>query len=226
MIIKKGAIFIADSHYNNQRTLLFDLLKKILSKQIQTTQIFFMGDIFDFLCDEADYFQDINYKVIDLINELSRSIEIIYFEGNHDFSLEDTFPKLNLIPRDKQPSYLKLENKKVALSHGDIYTPKSYDIFTSIIRNPYILNFLNLIDFGNFISKNIEKKLKQKSICSKQDNFEEFIKNRIEKYNTDLVIEGHFHQGYICDKYINLPSLACHKEYMLYDGNEFKFIKV
>ncbi len=226
MIIQKDAIFIADAHYNSHRTLLLTLLKKIVSKEIQTTQIIFMGDIFDFLCDQITYFQDINYEVIDLINSISHEIEIIYLEGNHDFSLRSTFPKLNLINRKKQPIYTKLNNKTVAISHGDIYTPKSYDIFTSFFRNSYTLSFLNLIDIANWISRLAEKKLKAKDICKVQKNFKQFVNTRIENYNVDLIIEGHYHQGYQDEKYINLPSLACHEQYMQYDGNEFKFIKV
>lgn len=226
MIIKNGAIFIADAHYNKKRENITDFLKQIKEKKIVTTQLFLMGDIFDFLCDEVDYFQEINHSLINLIDELSHQIETIYFEGNHDYSLEDTFPKVNLIPREQQPIYTQLNDKRIALAHGDLYTPKSYNIYCSVIRNPYLLNFLNIIDIKSYLSQIIEKNLQKKYLCRKQENFEQFIKKRIEAYQVDLIIEGHYHQNYLSSSYINLPSFGCDTQYMQYIDDEFKFFKV
>jgi len=226
MIIKNGAIFIADAHYNKIQVELIDFLQQIKDKKILCKQLFLMGDIFDFLCDEVDYFQDSNHKLIELIDTLSQSIETIYFEGNHDYSLEDTFPKARVIPRKEQPIYINLRDKKIALSHGDIYTPTLYNRYCMIIRNPYLLNFLNLIDINNWLSKKIEYKLQKKDLCKKQDNFNEFAKIRIKNYNVDVVIEGHYHQNFISNNYINLPSFACDKQYLQYVDNEFKLFKV
>jgi len=226
MIIKEGAFFIADSHYNNKRKVLFELLHKIDIQKNKETQLFLMGDIFDFLCDEIDYFQDINQGIINLINEMSHHMEIIYFEGNHDFNLEETFPKVNVIRREEQPVYVIQNKKKIALAHGDIFTPKSYNIFTAIFRNSFLLYFLNIIDIHNWLTKFAERKLKSKQICHPQKNFVNFVAHRIENYDVDLVIEGHFHQGYQDDKYINLPSLACDGRYMIYQDKQFNFIRV
>ena len=54
-------------------------------------------------------------------------------------------------------------------------------------------------------------------------------KTRVPKTKTmktkkvDLIIEGHFHQGYQSERYINLPSLACDNRYMIYQNNQFSF---
>lgn len=226
MIIKNGAIFLADAHYNKTREDLLGFLEKIKIGEIACSQLFLMGDIFDFLCDEVDFFQEVNYKLIDLIDEISKNIETIYFEGNHDYSLEDTFPKVELIPREKQPVHLKLKDKKIALAHGDIYSPTSYNIYCKVIRNPYLLNFLNLIDINNWLSTKIYNSLEKKELCRKQDNFDQFIAKRVDNYKVDLVIEGHFHQNYLGQNYINIPSFACDKEYLLYKDEEFNFFKV
>ena len=229
MIIKNNAIFIADAHYNSLRTNLLELLTKIEKNEIEVSQIFFMGDIFDFLANEIDYFQNINFHLISIINKLATKIETIYFEGNHDYNLKLTFPKVIVIPREEQPFYATLENdneKRVAMAHGDIYTPKVYNIYCKIIRNSFLLRFLNLIDINNWLSQIIENNLKRKHICNKMENFLKFVNKRVAFYKSDLVIEGHFHQGYKNDKYINLPSLACSSQYMIYTNKQFKFIKV
>ena len=227
MIIQNNAIFIADAHYNEERTDLFTLLSLIKTGEITTSQLFLMGDIFDFLSGEIEYFKYINYKIIALINDLSISHELIYLEGNHDFNLHKIFPNINVISRENQPLYIEDNELDIALSHGDIFTPKSYEIFAVILRNHKFLKFINFIDFGNTLSKFIEKKLLKKEICHKMNNFLNFVHKRIEKYNnfskTDLIIEGHYHQGYISNKYINIPSFACDKKYMVYQNKQFSF---
>jgi len=225
MIIKDKAIFIADAHYNTQRTELYKLLKLLQNETLFVNQIFLMGDMFDFLIIEIDYFTKINSDIIILINELSLRYEIIYLEGNHDYNLQKIFPSINIISRMDQPLYLKQDTLNIALAHGDIFTPFIYNFYTKIIRNHYFLRFINYLDFNNTLSKYTEKKLMKKKICHKFHNFDEFTSKRIKSYNsffhTDLIIEGHFHQGYISKTYINVPSLACGNQYMLYKNKQF-----
>ena len=57
-------------------------------------------------------------------------------------------------------------------------------------------------------------------------NIEEFAKKRIELYGCDFVIEGHYHQGYQDENYLNIPSLACDRIFTIYKNNEFKFIQL
>ena len=85
--IKQNSIFVADSHFNEKNRELLTFLEKIESKVIITSQLFLMGDIFDFLSCECKYFIKQNIEVITLLNKLSNDLEIIYLEGNHDFLL-------------------------------------------------------------------------------------------------------------------------------------------
>lgn len=139
--IKENAIFVADSHYNerNQEFLIF--LEKVKSKEIKAEQLFFMGDMFDFISEESKYFVKRNQKLLNLINELSKTIQIVYLEGNHDYNLSSLFPNVLVVKRENQPLIALYKHKKVALSHGDNFTPKSYDIYCKVIRNKPLLNF-------------------------------------------------------------------------------------
>ncbi len=214
--ISNDAIFIADSHYNNQRIAFELFLDTILTKQISTSQLFLMGDMFDFLTYEVDYFKNINQDVIDKLNILSKQIEIIYLEGNHDFSIDKLFPNIIVIPRDIQPLIAQYKDKKIAISHGDIFTPTLYNIFTFILRNDTLLRFLNFLDKNDTTSKWIENALIGKKICHDMEDFDKFAKNRLNlynKYDVDIVIEGHFHQGKRYKNYINIPSYACDEIY-------------
>jgi len=222
--LKNDAIFIADSHYNKKRVTLLKLLKDIESKKIECNQLFLCGDIFDFLSSQTTYFRNINNSMIELINTISFHIEVIYLEGNHDYNLKPLFPNSLIVPRDSQPLVIQHNEKNIKLSHGDIFTPIGYNIYCSIIRNHFFLKFLDIIDINYWLTYKIEQALMKKSICQDQEKFESFTKKRLKAYNTDdLVIEGHFHQGYKDKHYINIPSLYCSNKYMVYKDKQFKF---
>ena len=224
--IKQDSIFVADSHFNEKNRELLTLLKKVESKEIITSQLFLMGDIFDFISGESRYFIKQNIEVINLLNKLSNEIEIIYLEGNHDYNLKSVFPKIEVIKRENQPLIAKYEDKTVSLAHGDNFINWKYDLYCKFIRNTIFLRIMNFIDINFFISKKIENALVKKNICHKMKNFEEIVSKRVKNYNTDIVIEGHYHQGnsYFMDekRYINIPSLCCQKKYVTIKSLEFK----
>ena len=223
--IQENAIFVADSHYNlkNQQFLYF--LEKLENKEIETEQLILMGDNFDFLSGESKYFIKQNKAVIELLNKLSIFIEIVYLEGNHDYNLQNLFPNIKVVKRENQPLLAKYKDKTIAFSHGDNFINWQYNLYCSIIRNPILLKFLNMIDFGNFISKKIESSLLKKTICHKMEDFRNLAIKRINNYKTDIIIEGHYHQGKTFEfknkKYINIPSLCCDNKYMKLNNYEF-----
>ena len=224
--IKQDSIFVADSHFNEKNRELLTLLKKVESKEIITSQLFLMGDIFDFISGESRYFIKQNIEVINLLNKLSNEIEIIYLEGNHDYNLKSIFPKIEVIKRENQPLLAKLNDKTIALSHGDNFINWKYDLYCKFIRNTIFLRFMNFIDINFFISKKIEEALVKKNICHTIRNFEEIVSKRVKNYDADIIIEGHYHQGnsYFLDEkmYINIPSLCCQKEYIKIIDFKFK----
>ena len=223
--IKQGSIFVADSHYNqkNRQFLLF--LKKLENKEIKTTQLFLMGDMIDFISGESKYFIKRNSEILELLNKLSNEIEIIYLEGNHDYNLKNLFPNINVIKRENQPVLGKLNNKTVSISHGDNFINWKYDLYCKLIRNTFFLKFMNFIDINFFISKKIENALVKKNICHKMKNFEHIVSKRIKSYKTDIIVEGHYHQGDIYNidekKYINIPSLCCQKSFTRFKNKTF-----
>lgn len=224
--IQNGAIFVADSHYNQKNREFLTFLEKLENKEIETTQLFLMGDMIDFISGESRYFIKQNIAVVNLLNKLSKNIEIIYLEGNHDYNLKTIFPNINVIKRENQPLLAKLEEQSVSISHGDNFINWKYDLYCKFIRNTIFLKFMNFIDVNFFISKKIENALVKKNICHKMKNFEEIVSKRIKNYNSDIIIEGHYHQGDIYNfdnkKYINIPSLCCQKKYVIIKNVEFK----
>ncbi len=224
--IKDDAIFIADSHCNKNRQELKIFLLKLQSNEIKTNQLFLMGDIFDFLAPQIKYFVHKNKEIINLINNISNTIDIVYLEGNHDYNLKDLFPNVDVIRRQNQPVNCKYKDKYIALAHGDIFTPTAYNIYTSIIRNNIFLHLLNFIDINNWLTKKIDKWLLSKNICGSCEDFKRFSKSRIALYDKkiDLIIEGHFHYGEQNNNYVNIPSLSCSKQYYTFKTKHFSNI--
>lgn len=213
-----NTIFIADSHFSENKRDLEYLLDKILSSQISCSDIILLGDMFDFLCYEAKYFINKNQNIINKLNTLSTKYKVYYFEGNHDYNLAKIFPNIIVFPRQNQPVVFHTQdNLEVLLSHGDIEVGLFYEFYCKIIRNKYLLSFLNLIDINNIISKTIEKKLSKKSICKNFLDFEKYIENKYKSKTNTIIVEGHYHQGktmsFNKNSYINVPSLYCSKKF-------------
>ena len=111
------------------------------------------------------------------------------------------------------------------IGDADNFIDWKYDLYCSIIRNSFLLRFLNIIDLNSFISKKIESSLLEKNICHKMQDFKKLINKRIKNYKTDIVIEGHYHQGetyeFANQKYINIPSLCCDNKYIKLNNHIF-----
>lgn len=220
--LQEGAFVISDAHYSHQRGELLDFVKKIHSKDIFTTQLILMGDIFDALFGGIDFTYKQNQELIHLINEISLEMEVIYLEGNHDFNLSKIFPHSKVVSVKKQPVLAHCHSQRVYLSHGDFDGTFLYKLYTAFIRNPFILFILKYLDstFNHFILKNLDAHLAKKDDCNKFEGFREFIRKRMSgRFECDYFIEGHFHQnssfrvdGY---KYINLAAFACNQRYFI-----------
>ncbi|WP_415406023.1 UDP-2,3-diacylglucosamine diphosphatase [Sulfurovum sp. CS9] len=224
--INENALFIADSHYPHHGDEFLDLLKKLESEEIQTSQLFLMGDNFDLLFGYNDYIKTFSNDAISLLQKLSKNLEIHYFEGNHDFCLQELFPNVKVYSREEQPIMFKMDNKKIAISHGDKYvTGFGYDLYCKVLRNKTTLTLLK--PFEKFIIDDRMKKLSQKDVCHPFPRFEKRVEEILEHYrDADMVIEGHFHQAKVIDKYISLPSLACQGKVAVVREGEIEFIKL
>jgi len=218
--IKEGAFVIADAHYSHIRPELLSFIEDIHAKKLQPTQLILMGDIFDALFGSITYTLEINTHIVSLINDISQQIEVIYLEGNHDFNLKDVFPKAKVFTIQNQPIICTYEDKTVCLAHGDFSGDFFYKIYTSLIRNPSILNVLNSFDnmIDHYILKKLDSYLSKKDDCKEFTGFKEYMEKRLgSRITCDYFIEGHFHQNRSIDfenfRYINLGAFACNQRY-------------
>ena len=217
-----GAILIADAHCAPWRTPFIDFLHALDLGEITTPQLILMGDVFDMLYGPIPRTYSYNTEGLDLLNRLSKRIEIFYLEGNHDFLLADLLPHVNVISREHQPLVMTYEGKNIALSHGDSNMGWGYELYTALIRSPLVLGLLRTIDNmkNGFIVAWLEEQMKRKSHCRSIENFKNLIERRLGTLNLesiDVLIEGHFHQNQTFEinglHYINLAAFACNERY-------------
>ncbi|MBA1432834.1 MAG: metallophosphoesterase [Epsilonproteobacteria bacterium] len=220
--LREGAYIISDAHYSPERPELLALIKAIHSKKLQPSQLILMGDIFDALFGLIEYTYESNQEMITLLEAIAQEIEVIYLEGNHDFNLKVVFQNIKIIPLSKQPLLCTYKEKKVYLAHGDFDAPFGYQLYTALIRNPFVLFILKYIDIvlNHRIINGIEAHLEKKDDCKELTWFEDFIQKRFDKrYVCDYFIEGHFHQNKSVQlssfTYINLAAFACNQRYFI-----------
>lgn len=237
IVIKSGAIFIADSHENENRENFWHFLCALKSGEIKTPQLFLMGDMFDFLAGECEFFVKFYERYVRAIDELGEKMEIYYFEGNHDFNLSRLFKNVKAYPIGAQPVKFATEcGQSVLIAHGDIFLPFVAKYALRFLRVKFFLKTMNFFDkFLNFrLSKRILNKLKRKILDYKIPNFKNLVEAKMRRYNAfyeaDIIIEGHYHQGeqYTIgkQKYINVPSFACEQSYFVVEyGQNIKFAR-
>ena len=241
--INHDAIFLSDAHENANKNYFLNFLKALKDGKISLpSQIFLLGDMFDFLIN-ATYSQCFYGEYISILNELGSKTQIFYFEGNHDFNLAEILPNCKVFSIEKQPvrfefygksveksEYIK---KSVDIAHGDIFLPFITQKALKILRNKMLLRFLNFLDFTlkYKISKAILRSQMHKKLDYKIEDFKDKISLRLRKFSADVVIEGHWHQNCsfeINDKfYINLPSFACEQSFFVlqFAGSKIQILK-
>lgn len=227
--IKDGAYIISDAHFSPSRPELFDLIKDIHSKKITPTQLLLFGDVFDTLFGSVARSIEVNQEMVSMLNDISQEIELVYLEGNHDFNLKYIFPYARVFPIAKQPLSCEYKGKKVFVAHGDFAEGTGYKIYTSMIRNRFLLPVFNLINtiLGNIILEKLDVYLGKKEDCNEFTGFRKYISSRLEnKYECDYFIEGHFHQNKIIRfnsfEYINLAAFACNQRYFVVESSKDK----
>lgn len=218
----EDSIIVADVHYGSYRRDFLEFLQEININK--THQLILLGDIFDFLSAYSKRSCEVSKELICELNRLSKEIQIVYIEGNHDFKIGPLFRDMEIIERRKQPFVMNFGNQKVAFAHGDGGANIGHKIYISFIANRATLMILDFLDrwvLKNFIVDSVYKRLEKKILKCKEFDFGVIAKKRVKrlKVKTDYLIEGHFHQNMnikennIC--YIATPSFACNQSFFI-----------
>ncbi len=218
--LQEGAILITDAHYGEAHREFYEFLLACKKEIIKAPQLIFLGDMFELLFGKIPHTLDMHSKEIDIINEIAQKMDLYYFEGNHDFLLDDVFHNVHVVPIERQPLVMEFGKQRIAFAHGDLKMPLKYTLYRKMIRKAPVLGFMGWLD--TVLDHKITDKLievgRQRDQCYKIDDFENMIRNRLHLVEgIDVLIEGHFHQnvGFSFNRftYINLGAFSCDKKY-------------
>jgi len=121
-------VFIADAHLRNESDenyrILLDFLEGLPGK---TDTLFILGDLFEFW---IGYPRVPFRHYLPMLEQLrllrGKGVDIVYFEGNHDFHMGPFFEKTLNARVFSRPAVLDLDGKRVYLSHGDLVNSADY----------------------------------------------------------------------------------------------------
>lgn len=236
-------ISISDVHHNigqsNTRLILENYCKFAIDNQVEN--IFFLGDIFDFLVGSSASNQILLEEFIKIFQPIfQKNSTVHYFSGNHDFHLEkilyDVASKENVkIKYSKKGSSFVFDGNKIYMSHGDDdeIENNGYKIFKSIINNTLMEKFSNW-KHSDKIVQAIGNRMLDKSMAKPsrydtengnvKDKFRRTAEAIYKKENADFIVLGHSHVKDIHSNsnytYINNGFVPKTKSFVYYrDGN-------
>lgn len=235
-------LFLSDSHLGfferdrdrRREDLLLDVLR---AAGRRATEVFIVGDLFDFWFDYKSVVPREFYRTLAALSELrGRGVNIYYLIGNHDFGHYDFFSKelgIDPLPGDLE---ITLDGKKFYISHGDgkAYNDLGYKILKKILRsrlNQFLYRKLHpdwAINMARTSSKKSRNYTDARDFGSR-DGQRDFAERKLRE-GFDYVVMGHRHVaklepiagGWYCNlgEWLRSPHCAT------FDGGELNLMPV
>jgi len=234
--------FISDLHLDENSQNSLNLFSHLVDKYIiNANSLYILGDFFEYWIGD-DAITPFQKKILDILKKLKdHSVSVYFMHGNRDFLISKNFIKLTNCKVLVDPSIIKLNNKNILLSHGDIFCTLDYkhQAYRKFIRNKMV-QFLLMqcplhlrYKLANYL-RNLNKN-KELSINIKYDVVQSIINKTMLQHNAEILIHGHTHAPSIHQfnfehkllKRIVLGSWDS-KAYILHHSmnNNFKLIKI
>ncbi len=185
---------------------LLGFLRSLQNGEREASHLFLLGDIFDLWIADHNYFAQ---KFAPIVHELSQivksSVQVYYFEGNHDLHLKKFWQEEHGIKVFTDKEYISLGSYQVRIEHGDFINPddKAYLRLRAFLRSKF-MHFLSYNLPGKLVAllgeKSSEASRKRSSVVrkSKEELLRKMIRTYAEKSHKidphfDLLITGHMH---------------------------------
>ncbi|NLE02795.1 MAG: UDP-2,3-diacylglucosamine diphosphatase [Fibrobacter sp.] len=221
-------IFLSDAHFGipvdgceKREEYFAQFINKLPSS---VTDIFFIGDIFDFWIEYRSFIRSDYVPILCTIRSaVERGIKVHYLAGNHDFALG---PFLGTIGIDVlcDTHECIIQGKKVHLFHGDgiIKADVGYRLLKPLLRNQFNQRIYKLLhpDIGvaiaSFCSGSSRKYLRNRITEKIIKQYRECAREELEN-GSDIVIYGHTHHAELCHfkhgSYLNTGAWLLHYNY-------------
>ena len=215
-----------------RENIFIDFLNSI---EKDCTQLFLLGDIFDYWFEYKTVIPMYFYRTLSKISELiERGIKVEYIMGNHDFGHTKFFKNEFNIDIIRTDTTYTINGKKFYLSHGDgkSYNDHAYMVLKKILRNRICNKLYSKLhpDCGISLALHTSRKSRKATSIKdygQQDGMLDFAKSKIAE-GYDYVIMGHRHKAEQITigngQYVNLGEWLENRSYAKFDGNNLELI--
>ncbi len=228
------AVFVADAHLKGPGDSNQDLFCRFLESIKGVDRLYILGDIFEFWAGDDPFLRGRYAPVLDRLVQLREDgAEIVYSEGNHDFSLGPFFS--STIGADVYPESAEseLDDLRLFITHGDIVDMSvSYRLWRWFLRSP--LFALIYAGIPSACAWRIAMALSRRSRRSMEHGLmldgmmKGYARKRIGD-GFDVVVMAHSHVASISKEvggnrvgiYANPGDWVNHRSYLLFEGGEF-----
>lgn len=196
-------VFISDAHLRSENDENYRVLMEFLAGLPGNTDtLFILGDLFEFW---IGYPRVPFRQYLPMLEQLRRlhesGIEIIYFEGNHDFHMGPFFEGTLKARVMKGPEILEMDGRQVYLCHGDQVNmaDHGYRLLRFILHNRATRAIIPLVP--PFVASCIAERMGRASRKNHDGRrikwdfpsiLRDFAAQRFRE-GCDAVIVGHFH---------------------------------
>lgn len=207
----KKALFFSDLHLtsscDSKYHVLVNFLKKLKPNEI--SHVFLLGDIFDLWIADRKYFLDEYSELIFQLKKLqAKSIEIYYFEGNHDLYLKKFWQNEMGFRVFSGPLNIKLAETKFRLEHGDQMDPsdKGYLFLRWFLRTTvmkWVAHHIPeswIVKLGQWSSKKSRKYTSEVKVIESDESTYKMlthVEKQLQVQPFDFFICGHTHVKHI-----------------------------
>ncbi len=229
----KKYFFISDIHIGaGESSTERNKLKKLASFfdfiKNENSELFIVGDMFDFWFEYKYAIPSITYPTLFEISKLIEAgVEVHFLPGNHDSWTRNFFSDQMQFTVHRETLDVTLYSKKLFLFHGDGILKKDtgYRFLKKIFRNPVNICLYRWIhpDIGIPLAKFMSHTSRNHTAGKELHHQDEYLEYARKKFDQgyDAVILGHSHQPLYHDNdgkiFINLGDWLFHNSYGLLD---------
>jgi UDP-2,3-diacylglucosamine hydrolase len=233
-------VFLGDAHLVGMEDRNQQALARFIDSLSDINKLVILGDLFDFWTElghtNSTYAVYGHYQnVLTALLRLShRGAQIIYIEGNHDFSMGRWF--VDVLKASVHPDYLdaEIDGKRFFMSHGDIATGDAgYLLWRWFLRSPFFKALKACLAPGLVLR--VASMLSRKSRGNGKDyealerNLRQFARQKLGS-GLDVVVLGHSHSACIHTEatgsglgtYANPGGWADGFNYLVYENGGFR----
>lgn len=153
MAVKDTVYFISDAHLGEHSRAMEQRKEERLISFFdhigtRADRLYVVGDLFDFWFEYRQVVPSGHYRILHRLADLVQNgTRVIYLAGNHDFWLDDFFPREIGVETSREPLSVRHQGLSLYIAHGDglAQTDRGYRLLKRILRHPLNIRLYRLI---------------------------------------------------------------------------------